>query len=305
MDVDVDHLDLVTTFVGRDQVTAGDLVDERWTNRLWEAEVWAQVVRRHCGRGRVREAHPFLWAADNPADEPPAPPQPLGLGASTWQNDSGLFELSFRDERYLPFEYRGAVGRFRIELPQEDNRFALDALADVVLRVDFTARRGGEALREAARAAARRQLPGAGVRLFDARHDFPDDWYALTGREATGAWPLQLTSDQFPFLPGRCEVEVTRLGLYVEVEDPGCRGSLPVTLVTRHLRDHGRGDDCDCPGRTIECLATSKLSRLFHGVADVELRVPRSGHRRPIAVLRFPERVLIAAYPVCGYRICR
>ena len=39
------------------------------------------------------------------------------IATSTGQNDTGLFELNFRDERYLPFEYAGAVSRWRIELP--------------------------------------------------------------------------------------------------------------------------------------------------------------------------------------------
>ena len=52
------------------------------------------------------------------------------IATSSGQNDSGLFELSFRDERYLPFEYLGAVSRWRIELPQENNYFDLDTLTD-------------------------------------------------------------------------------------------------------------------------------------------------------------------------------
>lgn len=39
------------------------------------------------------------------------------IATSGGQNDSGLFELNFRDERYLPFEGAGAISRWRIELP--------------------------------------------------------------------------------------------------------------------------------------------------------------------------------------------
>jgi Tc toxin complex TcA C-terminal TcB-binding domain len=39
------------------------------------------------------------------------------IATSSGQNDSGTFELNFRDERYLPFEFAGAVSRWRIELP--------------------------------------------------------------------------------------------------------------------------------------------------------------------------------------------
>ena len=40
------------------------------------------------------------------------------IATSHAQNDSGLFELNFRDERYLPFEGAGAVSEWRIELPR-------------------------------------------------------------------------------------------------------------------------------------------------------------------------------------------
>ena len=38
------------------------------------------------------------------------------IAASSAQNDSGVFELNFRDERYLPFEGAGAVSEWSLEL---------------------------------------------------------------------------------------------------------------------------------------------------------------------------------------------
>ena len=40
------------------------------------------------------------------------------IAVSTGQNDSGVFELNFRDERYIPFEGAGAISKWRIELPE-------------------------------------------------------------------------------------------------------------------------------------------------------------------------------------------
>ncbi|MCY7282514.1 MAG: insecticidal toxin complex protein, partial [Cyanobacteria bacterium CAN_BIN43] len=48
------------------------------------------------------------------------------IATSSGQNDSGMFELNFRDERYLPFEFSGAVSRWRIELPLENNQFDME-----------------------------------------------------------------------------------------------------------------------------------------------------------------------------------
>jgi hypothetical protein len=36
------------------------------------------------------------------------------VATSSGQNDSRMFQLSFNDERYLPFEFHGAVSRWRI-----------------------------------------------------------------------------------------------------------------------------------------------------------------------------------------------
>jgi hypothetical protein len=44
------------------------------------------------------------------------------IATSSGQSDSGMFELNFRDERYLPFEYLGAASRWRIELSPEEQR---------------------------------------------------------------------------------------------------------------------------------------------------------------------------------------
>ena len=101
------------------------------------------------------------------------------IATSSGQNDSGLFQLNFDDPRYLPFEYMGAVSRWRIELPPENNYFDFDTLTDAVLSLNYTAREGGEPLRRAANASAQRHLPGDGWRFFDVRHEFPDAWQLL------------------------------------------------------------------------------------------------------------------------------
>ena len=65
------------------------------------------------------------------------------IATSTAQNDSGLFEFNFLDERYLPFEGSGAVSMWRIELPKDFHQFDYGTIADVVLHLRYTARSGG------------------------------------------------------------------------------------------------------------------------------------------------------------------
>lgn len=99
--------------------------------------------------------------------------------------DSGLFEVGFHDDRYLPFEYAGAVATWSLELPPENNAMDMASLTDVMVTLQYTAREGGETLRRAARLAARKRLPGGGERLFDVRTEFPD-----AGRRCSGGYGM-------------------------------------------------------------------------------------------------------------------
>src|SRR5260221_8170183 len=45
------------------------------------------------------------------------------IATSHAQNDTGMFELNFRDERYLPFEGAGVISRWQIDLPRDTNAF--------------------------------------------------------------------------------------------------------------------------------------------------------------------------------------
>ncbi|AGJ99403.1 hypothetical protein wNo_10310 [Wolbachia endosymbiont of Drosophila simulans wNo] len=68
------------------------------------------------------------------------------IAISKADQDSGLFELSFGDERYLPFEGTGAVSTWELSLPQATNRFDISTISDVIIHLDYTALNGGEVL---------------------------------------------------------------------------------------------------------------------------------------------------------------
>lgn len=129
------------------------------------------------------------------------------VATSNAQNDSGLFELNFRDERYLPFEGAGAISRWRIELPRTFRQFDYDTISDVVLHVRYTARDGGTPLRGAAVASLTQQLKDEAVqpqtRLFSLRHEFPSEWHRLCNvADAAGdhSQTISLAKQRFPLL---------------------------------------------------------------------------------------------------------
>src|SRR5262249_51712898 len=142
------------------------------------------------------------------------------IATSSGQNDGGMFELNFRDERYLPFEFLGAISRWRIELPSENNFFDMDTLSDVILNLNYTAREGGEMLRRVANEVAQCHVRH-GWSLFDVRHEFPDAWQRFRNarrhqKKGERELTLELSRRLFPYLPCDREVIISRIALLFE-----------------------------------------------------------------------------------------
>ncbi|RMF93400.1 MAG: insecticidal toxin protein [Candidatus Schekmanbacteria bacterium] len=131
--------------------------------------------------------------------------------ASSAQNDTGLFETNLRDERYLPFENSGVISEWMIELParpQEDDpqMFDYDTISDVILHIRYTAREGGEPLRNAAMKNLKDKIDNGefsgNIRLFSIRHEFPAEWNKFKNQTCEGGsceLTLQLKPEHYPF----------------------------------------------------------------------------------------------------------
>jgi hypothetical protein len=151
------------------------------------------------------------------------------IATSSAQNDSGLFELNFRDERYLPFEGAGVISRWRIELSGkwEDldlPQFDFNTITDVVLHLRYCARNGGDLLRRSAIEHLRDLLSTEGEqssfsRLFSIRHEFPSEWHHFFHSSATTTrLQLPIAKEQFHFLFRGKTIEVQRLELFLKEE---------------------------------------------------------------------------------------
>jgi peptidoglycan hydrolase-like protein with peptidoglycan-binding domain len=154
------------------------------------------------------------------------------IATSGAQDDSGMFELRFDDERYLPFEGAGAVSQWRLELPAGRNQFDLSTLRDVVLHLRYTARAGGPALTAAARANLNAALPAAGTLLLALHQDFAAEWVRFLRPEAGATQALRVALEQrhLPFFArGRGPATLAGLDLVVE----GAAGQTYQLEVTR------------------------------------------------------------------------
>ena len=101
---------------------------------------------------------------------------------SSTQNDSGLFEMNLRDERYLLFENSGVISEWQLELPASPSnddpcQCDYDTISDVILHLRYTTREGGAPRRKAAMHSIKDRIEtaqaGGSTRLFSVRHEFP------------------------------------------------------------------------------------------------------------------------------------
>jgi len=154
------------------------------------------------------------------------------IAASSGQNDSGLFELNFRDERYLPFEGAGAISRWSLEMMHEQDendlegvdrakrlrQFDYNTIADVIVHLRYTAREDGglkpsvmDHLGEIQNELGKVKL----MRLFSLRSDFPNEWYRwIKGTESDLI--IALEKHHFPYMAQMSELNYDRATLFSE-----------------------------------------------------------------------------------------
>ncbi len=148
------------------------------------------------------------------------------IATSSAQNDDGLFELSFRDERYLPFEGAGAISQWHLQLPSGVTAFDYSTISDVILHLKYTARDGGDALRSDSSTSLQTKintllvsLKDTGLmRLFSARHEFPTQWYAFLNGAAgvDQVLTLNVTQDRFPYFASVATLKIKSIELVAD-----------------------------------------------------------------------------------------
>lgn len=142
------------------------------------------------------------------------------IATSSAQNDSGLFELNFRDERYLPFEGAGAINsEWTLEMMSDPTlrQFDYNTISDVVVHMRYTAREDG-GLKTAAITNLKGLTDKLGkeslARLFSLRHDFPNEWHAWT--KQSQALSIKLEKHHFPYFAQMGKLTPTRIESYVK-----------------------------------------------------------------------------------------
>jgi len=181
---------------------------------------------------------------------------------SSAQQDGGLFELMFRDERYLPFEGAGADSEWQITLDRKTNRFSPTDAKDVILHIRYTARES-DALKTAAETALDAGGP-IGYRLFSTKADFPGEWAVFTDVEegaTSQTLALPFAKKHFQSLRGETDLEITSVQVFAK--RPGTADTaIPVTLCAPGVEP----EDPEAEDFDLE-YESAVFGRLFHNLS--------------------------------------
>ena len=166
------------------------------------------------------------------------------IATSNAQNDSGVFELSFRDERYLPFEGAGAISEWSLELfsdlPSNNpdpthpdfgkplRQFDYSTISDAVLHIKYTAREDAGAFKNAAVTHLRdyfsQDESTHSMRLFNLRQEFPTEWHRFlnpTDPTKGNVFELEMSPSLFPLRDEGKMLKVNTIWLLARCTDQG------------------------------------------------------------------------------------
>jgi hypothetical protein len=186
---------------------------------------------------------------------------------SSAQNDRGIFEFNFNDERYLPFEGAGAISRWRIELPEEFRQFDYNTISDVILHINYTAEEDGT-LKEHA-IASLKTIFAQSIQeqvlqtSFNWKAVYPECLYQLNTPSVNSA-NFRITINQFPafiidYLKRTTpEVDLSILG--VEIVVPGDFNGLQVGLKNLSGTTLASGGFTTLPANSQMCFSVASLT---------------------------------------------
>ncbi|HZM78767.1 MAG TPA: neuraminidase-like domain-containing protein [Candidatus Limnocylindrales bacterium] len=219
--------------------------------------------------------------------------QPLGqtttVATSSAQNDAGVFELNFRDERYLPFEGAGAVSRWQLTLPRSFPQFDYQTINDVIVRLSYTARSDDafrvsvEEINTGVAGTIAQVLASEGLsRLISLRHDFSTAFNRLLHFAADTAVTFDIGAGHLPFFLNGRSLTVSRALLVLRTA-PG--QSITDTRLT--LTSPGSGGSAEASGFTAQDelggLPAADVTTAFTAgvIGRFELTVAQAGDLAP------------------------
>jgi hypothetical protein len=148
------------------------------------------------------------------------------VATSNANNDGGVFELNFRDERYMPFEGAGAISRWKLELPNKLRNFDYDTISDVIIHISYTAKDDGQ-FREKVESEIENIINQYAAdyglqRFISAKHEFSNEWAKFlnpAGEETAPILELDLSKGQFPYIFRDKEITLNAAHFFLKLKE--------------------------------------------------------------------------------------
>jgi hypothetical protein len=198
------------------------------------------------------------------------PGRTASVATSTAQGDAGVFELSFRDERYMPFEGAGAVSEWRLELPSHFRPFDYQSINDVFLNISYEAEESST-LRQ--QVESRNATVVGGLlnylsnnrlsRVFSLRQEFSSAFNRLVESTAGTPATFDITDRHFPlFLQGR-PLTVASATMVLAVDDRSPVGSVSISVNGTAVTGFSNPTNPPSPADSFGGLPTKALGGAF------------------------------------------
>ena len=223
------------------------------------------------------------------------------IATSHGQNDAGMFEVNFNDERYLPFEGAGAVSEWKLELPRENNQFDVSTIADVILHVRYTARDSGDTtLTTEASNNLKTVLPTSGVRLFVLNREFASEWgrFLSPGDGNDQVLKLTLGRDHLPFYARDTSKTIT-LTKVILIADNAVGKDCVVELTTpgqASLKDVQMNHDSNYGDRAMMTKADFPTTAALLGNWEIKIKLKTAQNFRALTDSELGNTYLVLAF---------
>jgi virulence-associated protein VapD len=174
------------------------------------------------------------------------------VATSNANNDGGVFELNFRDERYMPFEGAGAISNWKLELPGVFRHFDYNSISDVIFHISYTAKDDG-----VFKETVEKELQGTLmdyaidhdlIRLFSMKHEFSNELHRFLyppTEEADQEITMTIDRKNFPYFLHDETISVQQVELILKLK-PGCELSGQTIIAL------ARGTDAPTGGEALE-----------------------------------------------------
>ena len=155
------------------------------------------------------------------------------IATSNGQNDAGMFEFNFRDERYMPFEGAGTISDWEIELSTEKElrQFDYSTISDVILHLNYRARENGGLFKENAVTYIKDFIMNAAkladqplMRMFSMKHEFSTEWHKFINPDVEeGEQVLDITigKERMPFFTQHRKIDVMKIDVLARTTKSG------------------------------------------------------------------------------------